>query len=225
MPKVHLTCRAFFLYAVLIFLASPVLAEPPNLGLLTSEVKTYHDSGAYANELSCVIAKARAYLVKRAILNRQSTQPQKLALVLDIDETSISNYQKMVKRGFAASKEQINREILRADSPAIKPTLALYQEALRQGVAVFFVTGRFESQREATIKNLKSAGYQKWTNLYLRPEAYQEQSIVPFKSQARANIAKQGYTIIASIGDQCSDLTGGYAEKGFKLPNPYYYLP
>jgi hypothetical protein len=27
------------------------------------------------------------------------------------------------------------------------------------------------------------------------------------------------------LGDQNSDLTGGYAERGFKLPNPYYYLP
>jgi len=48
--------------------------------------------------------------------------------------------------------------------------------------------------------------------------------LVTFKSEARAAITKQGYTIIASIGDQYSDLKGGYAEKTFKLPNPYYYL-
>ena len=27
------------------------------------------------------------------------------------------------------------------------------------------------------------------------------------------------------MGDQESDLSGGYAERTFKLPNPVYYLP
>jgi hypothetical protein len=27
------------------------------------------------------------------------------------------------------------------------------------------------------------------------------------------------------MGDQESDLSGGYAEKTFKLPNPVYFLP
>jgi len=35
----------------------------------------------------------------------------------------------------------------------------------------------------------------------------------------------QGYDILLTIGDQYSDLKGGYADKGFKLPNPMYYLP
>jgi hypothetical protein len=30
---------------------------------------------------------------------------------------------------------------------------------------------------------------------------------------------------VASMGDQQSDLTGGYAERTFKLPNPVYFLP
>ena len=38
-------------------------------------------------------------------------------------------------------------------------------------------------------------------------------------------VAEQGYTIILSMGDQNSDLLGGYAEKTFKLPNPVYFLP
>ena len=38
-------------------------------------------------------------------------------------------------------------------------------------------------------------------------------------------IAEQGYTVILSMGDQLSDLEGGYAERTFKLPNPVYYLP
>jgi predicted secreted acid phosphatase len=103
--------------------------------------------------------------------------------------------------------------------------LSLFYDAQRHGVKVFFVTGRFESQRQATIKNLTRAGYKDWAGLYLRAENYNKPSVIPYKSEARKAIAQQGYTIIASIGDQYSDLKGGYAEKTFKLPNPYYYLP
>jgi hypothetical protein len=34
-----------------------------------------------------------------------------------------------------------------------------------------------------------------------------------------------GYTIIANMGDQFSDLEGGFSERTYKLPNPFYYIP
>ncbi len=48
---------------------------------------------------------------------------------------------------------------------------------------------------------------------------------IQYKSGTRAYIESQGYDIVASFGDQYSDLLGGYADKTFKLPNPSYYLP
>ena len=44
------------------------------------------------------------------------------------------------------------------------------------------------------------------------------------KTAARAAWAAEGWTIIATIGDQESDL-GAHAERGFKLPNPFYRIP
>ena len=205
--------------------ATPLFAEPANLSLVQKEIRTYYDSGLYEEELAQTINKARQFILEQAKTNQAQQKQQKLALVLDIDETSISNYQKMVKRNFQADQQQIHAEILKANSPAIKPMLSLYKDALKHGIQVFFVTGRNESERQATQLNLIKAGYSNWSGLYLRPQSYSEKSIIPFKSQTRALIAKQGYTIVASIGDQYSDIKGGYAEKGFKLPNPFYYLP
>jgi predicted secreted acid phosphatase len=145
--------------------------------------------------------------------------------VLDIDESSLSNYDKMVARNFVANKEQLRSEIAAADSPAIKPMLLLYNDALQRGIEVFFVTGRKESERQDTIKNLKLIGFHTYSGLYLKPDNYNKPSIIPFKSQTRERIEIEGYKIIATIGDQQSDLKGGFAEKSFKLPNPYYYLP
>ena len=39
----------------------------------------------------------------------------------------------------------------------------------------------------------------------------------------RRKLAEEGWTIILNIGDQESDLAGGFAERTFKLPNPFYY--
>jgi hypothetical protein len=50
-------------------------------------------------------------------------------------------------------------------------------------------------------------------------------SAADFKAPARQKITERGYTILLSMGDQESDLKGGYAERVFKLPNPVYFLP
>ncbi|HAT1660077.1 TPA: acid phosphatase [Legionella pneumophila] len=210
---------------LLLIFSTPIQAEPPNLSLIRKEIKNYYDSGLYHHELERTIKLAEKYINQEYLINKNNKNPQKLAIILDIDETSLSNYEKMVKRDFTGSKEQIHKEILAANSPAIQPMLTLYKNALKRGIKVFFVTGRQESERDATRTNLINAGYTKWSGLYLRPNSYSSPSIIPFKSKTREMIEKKGYTIIASIGDQCSDIQGGYAKKGFKLPNPFYYLP
>ena len=225
MKKKQIAVNLFFAVICAIFLNKPTFSEPANLDLLRKEVQVYHDSGAYHKELTDVTTRADHFILQRAKVNTKSDHPKKLAIVLDIDETSLSNYNKMLARHFVADHKQIHQDILKADAPVIKPMLLLYEDALKHGITVFFITGRPESERTATMMNLKSAGFHHWAHLYLRPNHYHKKSITPFKSKTRASISKQGYEIIASIGDQYSDLKGGYAEKTFKLPNPYYYLP
>lgn len=76
-----------------------------------------------------------------------------------------------------------------------------------------------------TKDNLKALGYTNYAGISFRPNPDPNKSAVPFKSGARREIAAQGYTIIANIGDQQSDLDGGFAERTFKLPNPFYFSP
>jgi predicted secreted acid phosphatase len=225
MKKNQMVISSLFLVIFVIIFSHASYAEPTNIALLKEEIEAYHDSGNYKKELSDVITQARAFVIQRIERNKQATQPDKLAIILDIDETSLSNYKYIIQRGFSPTKEQLHQEVLSADAPPIKPMLSFYNDVYKQGVAVFFVTGRRESERLATKKNLKRAGYHHWRAMYLKPEQYDQPSVVPFKSETRAVISKLGYTIIASIGDQYSDLKGGYAEKSFKLPNPYYHIP
>ncbi|MCK0183616.1 HAD family acid phosphatase, partial [Legionella pneumophila] len=50
---------------------------------------------------------AQEYIHQQYLINKNNKHPQKLAIVLDIDETSLSNYDKMVKRDFTGSKESL----------------------------------------------------------------------------------------------------------------------
>jgi acid phosphatase len=218
------TCSVITL-CITFLCANPVFSDPPNLTLVKKELKSYNDSGLYQKEVTQVIQKAQKYIDKQAELNQKETPHKKLAIVLDIDETSLSNYNAMIKRDFGGTHKQFHQDIIAANAPAIIPTLSLYKNALDHGVSVFFVTGRNESERRATEQNLIKAGYRQWSGLYLRPTHYSSPSIIPFKSHTRQIITEKGYTILASIGDQHSDLKGGYANKVFKLPNPFYYLP
>jgi predicted secreted acid phosphatase len=48
---------------------------------------------------------------------------------------------------------------------------------------------------------------------------------VEYKANTRKHIESLGYDIVLNVGDQWSDLQGGYADHTLKLPNPTYFLP
>ena len=59
----------------------------------------------------------------------------------------------------------------------------------------------------------------------MEPPGAQYVSAADFKAPQRGQIEQRGYTIIANIGDQPSDLDGGFAEQTYLLPNPFYRIP
>ena len=132
----------------------------------------------------------------------------------------------MVKANFAYDSAVFNAWINSAKAPAIPGTLRLYKEAQKLNVSVFFITGRADSERDATERNLREQGYRNWQQLYLRPSALVSQPVYVFKSGARAEVVAQGYRIVLNLGDQWSDDKGEpQAEFFVKYPNPYYLIP
>ncbi|MAZ38729.1 MAG: acid phosphatase [Legionellales bacterium] len=199
--------------------------QPTNLATDKKDIKQYVNSGQYNQDISAITTQAQTYLAKRVSENKQLAQPKKLAIVLDIDETSLSNYPDMTKLDFGGTMKTINEKEGEGHDPAIKPTLALYNYAKNNHVAVFFITGRRENERANTIKNLQAAGYKNWNGLYLKPQNFQAKTASAYKTKIRQAITKQGYDIVLNMGDQQSDLNGGFADKTYKLPNPFYLVP
>jgi acid phosphatase len=197
-----------------------------NLDKFKTELKAYHDCTVtrvcYQRDLDLQADRAIAFLKRRVTHVRVG---DKLALVLDIDETTLSNYEEMAGADFAYDNAKFNAWVDSAKAPAIAGTLRLYKEAQRLGVHVFFITGRNESQRAVTEQNLRSRGFENWQELVLRQKGEEGSTAVAYKSAARAKIAAQGYRIILNVGDQWSDLQGKpMAEYSVKYPDPYYFL-
>lgn len=107
---------------------------------------------------------------------------------------------------------------------AIAPTLGLYRTARQYGVAVFFITGRDESERPWTIENLKRAGYTDIAGLIMSTPP-KPTWVGLYKAYARQNIEARGYHILLNVGDQVSDVYGGHADRIILYPNPFYRLP
>jgi acid phosphatase len=207
-----------------------IASQPANVGDAKLAARAYHDSGSYDRDLAMVATKAGHWLAARA------PAVARPALVLDVDETALSNWEVIVLDDFGrpvpgpcipesqapcgwAAWDQLGRD------PAIAPTLQVFRDARALGVTVFFITGRPESQRVATERNLATAGYDDYAKLYMVPDGAHFASAADFKAPIRAEIEQAGYTIVANMGDQPSDLEGGHAEKNFLLPNPFYRVP
>jgi acid phosphatase len=208
--------------------AAGAAATVPNLFDVQRQVDDYIRDGRYDTDFATVAMDAQAWLEsRRAAVSRP-------AIVLDIDETSLSNWPayrlngwgRVVAGGCDLTTGPCGLRAWQAlgQSKALAPTLTLARRARELGVAVFFISGRPPALRDATERNLRAQGYE-WTGVVLLPEGAQFASAVDFKAPERRRITEQGYTIILSMGDQQSDLTGGYAERTFKLPNPVYFLP
>ncbi len=197
-----------------------------NLDTLKDQVKRYHDCtctcGCYAKDLDTQAERAIAFLRRRAA---HPTRGKKLAIVLDIDETTLTNYPEMLERGFAYDSKAFSAWVDQATAPGIPGTLKLVKEAERLGVDVIFLTGRPEAQRPGTERNLHAAGFDGWQKLILRQLDEKDMSAQQYKSAERKKLVDDGYQIVLNVGDQWSDLRGApEAEYSVKYPDPYYFL-
>jgi HAD superfamily, subfamily IIIB (Acid phosphatase) len=208
-------------------------SQPPNLGILKLQLTDYKCFGAYDRDTVKALNDAKAFVEERSA---RAAPDETLAIVLDIDETSVSNWVNLVTDDFGffqlgecklQPKEPCGFDhwISDHDPEPITPTLELFAMAKAKGLKVFFISARREEQRADTVRNLTAVGYKDWDDLILKQPG-DPKAVAEYKTKTRAAIEdKQKVKIIANVGDQHSDLSGGHAERIFKVPNPFYYVP
>ncbi|MEU8582149.1 HAD family acid phosphatase [Streptomyces abikoensis] len=156
------------------------------------------DHDAWIRDVRAVVDRAEPYVAERTA----HAEGRKQAVVLDIDNTSL----------------ETDFHWATVPTPAVAPVLELARFAHERGAAVFFVTARPGVLTPATEWNLRKVGYPV-DGLYVRhlPDLFQDVST--YKTAKRAEIEAEGYTIVANIGNNTTDLVGGHAERTFKLPD------
>jgi predicted secreted acid phosphatase len=237
-----------------------------------------NEDSNYAKEAQSAERKADRWLRAHARLPHR-------ALVLDVDDTTLTtwNYELYSNWDFNPTTNAQFVGLTGTDFtgnmfPATPGMVDLVDHAKALGYAIFWITGRGDTQHAATIANLVDdsaaglpdidevtlsgktvpeidAGYPTATPIdtghggfadglftkppvgsypsYLDTPEFCGPSIsagvscptIQYKSGTRAYITSQGFRVVADIGDQFSDLLGGFAARTFKMPNPNYYLP
>ena len=145
---------------------------------------------AWLQDTSQALSGSRLYVARRVADTRG-----KLALNLDIDNTSLQTY-------YARGK-------------AIPATLRLVRYAKSRGVAILFNTGRHVSKRKSSMRQLRRAGFPV-NNLCAR---HTGESLTHSKQRCRRIFVKGGYTLIENIGNRSTDFVGRHYLRAYKLPN------
>ncbi len=207
---------------------------------------TFDPNGAYAHQMHGLEHAAERYLGKQAGHGKAGRDGQargehgehgdhgRKAILLDVDDTSLNTYNYEIYSNFVYNPTTNGAFVNGAAFPAVPGMTQLVSFAQAKGYDIFFLTGRPEAQRAGTTTNLGNVGFPAVTDdhLYLKDLAAPwlascapTCSTVQYKSLTRQHIESLGYDIVANFGDQYSDLTGGFADKTFKVPNPMYFLP
>ncbi|MHC3472957.1 HAD family acid phosphatase [Streptomyces sp. 7R007] len=170
------------------------LAAPANAATSSEDV----DYATWQQDCRTVMDQALPYLKERIASARAG---EKQAIVFDIDNTTLET-------DFGFSYPQ----------PANRPVLDVARYAQAHGVSLFFVTARPGILYAPTEYNLTYDGY-RVSGLYVRGFFDLFKDVAAYKTAQRVDIENKGYDIIANIGNSATDLSGGHADKTFKLPD------
>ncbi|MGN6324624.1 HAD family acid phosphatase [Pseudolysinimonas sp.] len=219
----------------------------PNIDVVKKTIAAYYGdpgtgianktSSPYIAEMSGIAQKLTAELP--ALYAQAAATGKKPAIVLDTDDTMLMTYDREVAAmHFNFDPALNNQDVLNEVFPATPAMPAFVKAAQNAGFAIFGITGRSAAQQQASIENVAKVGYTGFTtdNYFTKwaPGAQPSYvtcatatcTTVEYKANTRKHIEQDlGYEIALNVGDQFSDLQGGYTEQNQKLPNPTYYLP
>jgi predicted secreted acid phosphatase len=203
----------------------------------------------YARETENVAADGSHWLAAKA---HAASTPVKKAIVLDVDDTTLATFNYELYSNWDFNPATNADFVLNERFPAVPGMVDMVNQAKDEGYKIIWLTGRPDTQEVATLGNLLKVGYPAPSPLpdatlgggsdgiFTKPAIANYPSYLKFcnapmptttcntdeyKSATRQYIESLGYDIVANFGDQFSDMSGGFEDRTFKLPNPSYFLP
>jgi len=191
--------------------------EPKNLDVFKQELQLYVNSGDYYEELLDEIS------ICYSIIDNQFKYGD--VIVFDMDETLISELSLMQSWDWGWNDFIIEKALNTINFPSLKPVLDFYTYCQNRDIPCYIITSRREKYRDSTVQCLSFAGYNNY-KLILRQNKENDiyKTIQEFKIAQRKYIYSDNKRILINIGDQQTDLNGGYSENIIKLSNPFYLI-
>lgn len=149
----------------------------------------------------CLQAYALAKLrLDEALAQHQAGRP--LAVVTDIDETILDNSPNSVHqalKGEDYTDEAWNEWCARAEAEVMAGAQAFFAYAAERGVKVYYISNRFEANRQGTLANLRKHNFP-----YAQDEHLLLRTTTSDKTERRAQVA-MGHEIVLLLGDNLGD--------------------
>lgn len=139
-------------------------------------------------------------------------------IVFDIDEVVLSNlpYVNDYNYSYLSTPENIEK----GECILIEQCKNTFEIINTKNIKYAFITGRKEYLRKITINNLEKYNLKNYQKLYLCPNNFIG-DVQDFKLSCRKDLSEK-FNIVYNIGDQLSDLIGGYSENELLIFNPFY---
>jgi predicted secreted acid phosphatase len=215
----------------------------PNIDSDKATIRAYYgaSSAGIANPVSSPYISELHEIQADTLASLPTVDPaEKRAIVFDADDTTLWTYDmedNLMHFNFDPALQAT--WVFGKLFPATPGMVDFIDAVEAKGYAIFGITGRRFAQEAATVENLEEVGYTqfdadnfytKWDGADANKPSYvtcvAACTTVEYKANTRKHIEQDlGYDIVLNVGDQWSDLQGGYADQALKLPNPTYYLP
>ena len=221
----------------------------PNIDSVKSTIRKYYNAPAGIADQTSSPYISEMQATEAAILAQMPQAPApNLAVVFDADDTTLMTYD-MEDAAMHFNFDPVLQGTWVHDQkfPATPGMVDFAKAVQDKGYHVYGITGRGASQESDTLGNLTKVGYTEFNadNFYTKFDSTSPKpdwldchtsvdptddptkcTTVEYKAGTRKHIEQaDGVKIVLNIGDQFSDLQGGYSLNTVKLPNPTYYLP
>jgi predicted secreted acid phosphatase len=209
--------RALALLVLVLALALAAAASAATVRTAATPAQLRGGKAPYERSIAAGYAKATKLLDAQL-----AKHPKKPTVVLDVDETTLSNWACLDAADFQLTG--LATCVVTSRSVAFGAAKAFIRHARARKVAIAFITGAPQAACALRRQNLLAQGIRAPFTLVCRPPSDTKDSVVPYKSAQRRRLIAKGATIVLNVGDQRSDLAGGGARATLRLPNPVYVI-
>ncbi len=150
------------------------------------------------------------------LIEKENESEKPLAIISDLDETVIDNSYynaKLIEEDAEYSQDSWKEWVLLENATALPGAISFFNTVQNMGIEVFYISNRADSEKTATINNLKKLGLPNADSLHILLKTNSS------GKQNRRDLILKDYEVVLYLGDNMSDFSDLYDNKGTNQRN------